>query len=208
LGTMNVFARELGIPLDLVRAWNVVLAGRERRIDLPVAEFTRGGKPCRRVFAQLGGAGLDALAVERVNWKWKQRVGSLAYVMSGLSAMFAKQPRIHAAAGGQEAHGELILVGNGRLYGGRFELFPGAEVDDGLLDATIFPRVTWFALFRNGLSLLARGRLPANAARHLRGEAIRLASTAPVPFELDGELAGELPVTFQVGRRKLRVAVL
>jgi hypothetical protein len=112
--------------------------------------------------------------------------------------MFAKQPRIHAAAGGQEASGELILVGNGRLYGGRFELFPGAEVDDGLLDATVFPRVTWFALFRCGISLLACGRLPANAARRVNHPACERGA---MPFDWSNSRA-----TTRQFRRKAKTA--
>jgi diacylglycerol kinase (ATP) len=207
LGTVNVFARELRIPLNTEGAWRVVSEGRERTIDLPVAEFTRAGKKCVRAFAQLAGAGLDALAVERVSWKWKKLVGKFAYVLSGLNAMCAHHRQISVEVDGVRAAGELVLLGNGRLYGGNFELFPGAKLDDGLLDVTIFPRVTWLALIRGGSSLLARGRLPKNAARHLRAPAITLTSTEPVPFELDGELVGELPMTARCGGRKLRVLV-
>src|SRR6266480_3952128 len=35
LGTVNVFAREIGMPLDLRRAWKVIRRGRESVIDLP-----------------------------------------------------------------------------------------------------------------------------------------------------------------------------
>ena len=36
LGTMNVFARELGIPLSIKNAWNTVLLGHSRKVDLPL----------------------------------------------------------------------------------------------------------------------------------------------------------------------------
>src|SRR5687768_3288218 len=48
LGTINVFARELGLPLRLDDAWQIVEQGKEMRIDLPRAEFTQNGEPCRR----------------------------------------------------------------------------------------------------------------------------------------------------------------
>src|SRR5437773_8109408 len=35
LGTVNVFAREIGMPLSLRRAWEVIRRGRESAIDLP-----------------------------------------------------------------------------------------------------------------------------------------------------------------------------
>lgn len=72
LGTVNVFAKELGLPVDFLNAWRVICAGRERRIDLPTAEHTLDGKTVRRHFAQLAGAGLDSRAIELVNWEHKK----------------------------------------------------------------------------------------------------------------------------------------
>jgi diacylglycerol kinase (ATP) len=64
LGTVNVFARELGLPLRLLPAWQAFLTGSERRIDVPFAEFTAAdGSRQRRHFVQLAGAGLDARAI-------------------------------------------------------------------------------------------------------------------------------------------------
>ena len=47
-GTVNVFARELGIPLDVPRAWEVVKQCTEIRIDLPCADFSTNVAPQRR----------------------------------------------------------------------------------------------------------------------------------------------------------------
>ena len=80
LGTVNVFAREIGMPLGLRRAWEVIRRGRESAIDLPQAEFGARDKSQRRWFAQLAGAGLDAHAVELVDWKLKKKIGFFAYV--------------------------------------------------------------------------------------------------------------------------------
>ena len=55
LGTINVFARELGLSLDWRRAWGTIRRGRVAAIDLPLVEFTANGEPQRRYFAQLAG---------------------------------------------------------------------------------------------------------------------------------------------------------
>jgi hypothetical protein len=68
LGTVNVFARELKIPLRIERAWNVLQRGREMRIDLPRVEFSANGTRQKQYFAQLAGAGMDARAIELVDW--------------------------------------------------------------------------------------------------------------------------------------------
>ena len=87
LGTVNVFARELTIPTRLRQAWQSLLAGRETLIDLPKVEFGVTGQTQSRYFAQLAGAGLDARAVELVHWPLKKRIGPLAYVWAGMTAL-------------------------------------------------------------------------------------------------------------------------
>ena len=207
LGTVNVFARELAIPLKLNAAWAAIRQGRETRIDLPRVEYHAHGAPQRRYFAQLAGAGLDARAIERVQWQLKKKIGPLAYIVAGLRALLGAQSKITVAGGGHSATGEQVLIGNGRLYGGDFRVFPQADVRDGLLDVCVFPRVNWLTLARCGPSLLLRGTLPSFAVQVFQAESLTLASPSPTPFELDGELIGHLPATFSLERSRLRVIV-
>ena len=134
LGTVNVFARELAIPTKLDAAWAAIRQGRETRIDLPRVEYRASGTPQRCFFAQLAGAGLDARAIELVQWQLKKKIGPLAYIVAGLKALLGAPSKVTAAGGGHSATGELVLIGNGRFYGGRFRLFPKADLRDGLLD--------------------------------------------------------------------------
>jgi diacylglycerol kinase (ATP) len=207
LGTVNVFARELGLPLAVERAWAVIRGGRETRVDLPCVEFTAGGARQRRYFAQLAGAGLDARAIELVSWPLKKKIGPLAYVWAGLKAVGGPLPRIEVSTGAGSGVGELVLIGNGRLYGGNFEVFAQADLRDGLLEVCVFPRAGWRTLARCGLPLLVRGKIPGRVVRNFQTASVTLSSPAPVPFELDGELAGHLPATFSIERERLRVLV-
>ena len=207
LGTVNVFARELKIPLRVERAWEVLQHGRETKIDLPRVEFSTDGVLQKRYFCQLAGAGMDARAIELVDWRQKKQVGKLAYVIAGLKALCEKKPQITVRANGQSAMGELVLVGNGRFYGGSFAILPLADLRDGRLDICVLPRVNWTALLRSAPGLLLRGKLPASVAQHLSAETFELTSETAAAFELDGEWVGKLPVTFSIEREKLRVVV-
>ena len=207
LGTVNVFARELKIPLRLEGAWQVLRRGSESRIDLGRVDFSSGGKPARRYFVQLAGAGLDARAIELVSWQLKKNAGPLAYVVAGFQALMEKQPRICASADGQKIEGELALIGNGRFYGGSFDIFPGADLADGRLDACLFPSVKFSALLRLAPEFLLRQKLSERRVRRLRAEKFELTSDSPAAFELDGEWIGNLPATFSLESKKLRVAV-
>jgi YegS/Rv2252/BmrU family lipid kinase len=209
LGTMNVFARELKIPFRFERAWETLRRGNEIKIDLPRVEFSANGKIERRYFIQLAGAGLDARAIELVDWRHKKKVGPLAYIIAGLKALREKKPQIMAREDarptGVNSAGELILVGNGKFYGGPFEIFPEADLRDGLLDVCVLPRVNWLTLLRCVPGFVARRKLPETLVRRFRAATFELSGDTAASFELDGELAGKLPATFSVERGKLRV---
>jgi len=207
LGTINVFARELKIPAKLEGAWQVLKRARETQIDLGRADYLDDGKPAQRYFMQLGGAGLDARAVELVSWKLKKTAGPVAYVVAGLQALLEKQARISVQADGEKLEGELALLGNGRLYGGPFDIFPGATLNDGLLDACVFPSVDVPSLLRLVPGFLARRKLSEHRVQRLRAKKIELTSKTRAAFELDGEWIGYLPATFSLEQKKLRVVV-
>jgi len=207
LGTVNVFAREFNISLRLARAWETLRHGRELRVDLGCASFTGSAGPERRYFAQLAGAGLDARAIELVSWQLKKKAGKLAYVFAGLKALTEAKPKAVATANGQRHEGELVLIGNGKFYGGSFPLLPAADPADGLLDVCVFPTVEWGALLRCVPSFVTRQRVSEKVVRRFQATSFQLTSDKPMAFELDGEWVGHLPVTFSVERQRLRVVV-
>jgi YegS/Rv2252/BmrU family lipid kinase len=207
LGTVNVFARELALPTKLDLAWQAIRQGREQTIDLPAVEYHHKGKAKRLCFAQLAGAGLDARAIELVSWSLKKKIGPLAYVIAGMNALMAPQSQITVTGGDEPVTGELVLIGNGRLYGGDYRVFPDADLCDGLLDVCVFPRVNWLVLARCGPALLLRGSLPASTVRTFQARSITLSSPTPTALEADGELIGHLPATLSVHPARLRVIV-
>jgi diacylglycerol kinase (ATP) len=207
LGTVNVFARELALPTRMELAWKTLCRAREARIDLPCVEYQGAGGVERRYFAQLAGAGLDARAIELVKWELKKKLGPLAYVLAGLHALRGPLAQVTVSGGGHSATGGLALLGNGRLYGGPYQLFPKADLTDGLLEVCVFPRVNWLTLLRCGPPLLLRGRVPAAVTQCFQAESLELTSPLPAPLEVDGELIGHLPARCSIQRSKLRVIV-
>jgi YegS/Rv2252/BmrU family lipid kinase len=207
LGTINVFARELGVRVHLRSAWETIKRGRELAIDLPLVEYSASGGTRRRYFAQLAGAGLDARAVELVDWQMKRRVGFVSYLLAAVKALLEKQSLIAMTGNGFSAAGEQVLIGNGRFYGGPLVVFPKANLRDGLLDVCLYPRLTWWTPLAC-LCGLATGRLArTGGARHFQTESLTLNSPTRTALQLDGERVGELPARFSVQRQGLRVIV-
>jgi YegS/Rv2252/BmrU family lipid kinase len=207
LGTVNVFAKELKLPQDFDGAWSAIQRGRDMLIDAPWANYIAAGKAERRYFAQLAGAGLDSRAVELVNWELKKRFGFLSYVVAGFQALNENLPPIEVSNGRDTAHGQLVLIGNGKFFGGRFTIFPLADLCDGILEAVIYPRVTLATVARSGVGMLTDDFHTGAGTIQLRGAQLELKCSHPIPFQLDGENVAPLPATFGVAHRALRVIV-
>ncbi len=205
LGTVNVFAKELYMPTNFKAAWQTLQRGHETLIDLPEAEYSAAGQTQRRYFAQMAGAGLDSRAVELIDFEHKKRIGALAYVVAGCKALSGPHPQIVASNGQESITGELVLIGNGRFYGGTYRLFPTADLRDGLLEVSVLPRAGWAGLARCGVGLLTDSLYTTGGVKHFQTASLHLSSATPVPFHVEGENTGFLPVHFSVGRRKLRV---
>jgi diacylglycerol kinase (ATP) len=206
MGTVNVFARELGLPRNLAGAARTLAAGRELAVDLGVAEYISDGRSQVRHFLQLAGSGLDARAVKLVSWELKKKAGPLAYVAAGCRALRESQPVISVEGAGPVS-GQLVLLGNGRFYGGSFEVFPKASLRDGLLDICVLPKADVWACLQTLLGMTTGRILRFLRSQHFRASNVTLRSPSRVGLQLDGEYAGELPARFSVLPQALRVIV-
>ncbi|MBI4326194.1 MAG: diacylglycerol kinase family lipid kinase [Chloroflexi bacterium] len=207
LGTVNVFAKELRLPMALAKAWKTIERGHEIRIDLPEVEFTGDEPPRRRYFAQMAGAGLDARAIQLVDWELKKRIGQFAYILAAIKALRGPQARIRATHSSGAVEGELVLIGNGRYYGGKLPMFHEADPCDGLVDVCVFPKVTWSILPRYAWGFLSEKLFKPGGTHYFQTNALKLSSPSPVPMEVEGEVVGQLPATITVRRKILRVIV-
>lgn len=207
LGTVNVFAKELGLPMALAKAWKTIERGHEILIDLPEVEFTGDGPSRRRYFAQMAGAGLDARAIQLVDWELKKKIGQFAYILAGIKALHGPQARILATHGAGTVEGELVLIGNGRYYGGKLPLFHRADLRDGLVDVCVFPKVTWSILPRYAWGFLSEKLFRPGGTHYFQTDSLQLSSPSPVPVEVEGEVVGQLPAKITLRRKILRVIV-
>jgi diacylglycerol kinase family enzyme len=171
-------------------------------------ELQREGKTQRRCFPALGGAGMDGRACELVNWETKKRSGQFAYLTAGYRAAMEPLPAMRVVADGRVIESaELIMLGNGPFYGGPFNVFPAAQLDDGKVDAIIAERVQKWRTPEYLWGLLT-GNLPSLAGVHyVQAASIELSPVngERVAVQLDGDATGELPATISVSPRALRM---
>jgi len=201
IGTMNVFATELGLPThDLELCWEIVKGDSTRAIDLPKAN--------QKFFVQLAGVGLDAQVVKETSSQLKRNFGPLSYVISALQIAARKPPRLFIQSEDASIdEGSFVLVGNGRLYGGPFPFFKHAALDDGLLDVIVFKRLGYLEIIKYLQDVIFSSEIRVPEIEYFQTRQLRVESDQSVPVELDGELVGNCPVEFSLENRSLRVLV-
>lgn len=198
MGTVNVFALELGIPFGLAAAWKIVRDGHVRNIDLASANG--------HFFVQMAGIGFDAQVVKENSHTTKRVLGPLSYLLTATKVSVARAPRLHVFTHGKQvAEGSFVLVGNGRFYGGPFSIFKDADQQDGLLDVCVFRGSDPLSIIR-----YLRGALFGSVSRfsdvhYFKAKTLEVEANRDVPLEVDGEVVGHSPVKFAVKHQKLHV---
>jgi len=199
-GTMNVFAREMGIPFDsLEQALEVIDRGLVREVDL----FEANGSP----FAQMAGVGLDAMVIEETTWESKKRFGPLAYLLAAVKVLGDRPPRLLVTcADGRREEGIAVLAGNGSLYGGPFRVFRNADNHDSLLDILVF-KESGYRLVLDSLRGLARGGMDLeDSTSYFQAADFAVTCDNEVPVHVDGEWIGRFSgVHFHESVHRLRV---
>jgi diacylglycerol kinase family enzyme len=186
VGTGNLLARNLDIPLELPLALKVAFGSDQRFIDVLDTDEQR--------FVVMAGLGFDAALIRDTDEDLKRRVGWPAYI-GGLARALRRSPRARFTITIDDglplstvAVG--VLVGNvGQLQAG-ITLMPEASPDDGQLDVIVLaPRSPgdWPALVWR---ILRRRPNSGRQADILRGKRVRIESEVEVPVEFDGDFRG------------------
>jgi diacylglycerol kinase (ATP) len=200
-GTGNDVARYFDIPRDdPAAATDVVIAGKERRVDLARVGAT--------YFVTVMAAGFDAIVNERANaMRWPK--GQMRYNLATVAELRTLKPIPYVVEldGEQERfEATLVAVGNGASFGGGLRITEGAVLDDGLLDVVWFRPLSRRALLRNYPKLFKGTHVHHPDYRHRRVRSVTLAAPGITAYA-DGERVGPLPLTVEVAPLALRMLV-
>ena len=192
-GTGNLLARNLLLPVDgLHDALEVVLTGTQRSVDVGMVTFD-DREP--EVFLVMAGVGVDADSMANADEKLKNRVGWVAYLVSGAKALLNRGFRVSVTAGAElevSQHARMVVVGNcGELTGGT-KLMPDAKLDDGVLDVVMLAPQGLVGWGSAGLSIITRNRRGHVSLRRMTGPRIEVSLDRPVEGELDGDAVGQV----------------
>ncbi|HEV2913066.1 MAG TPA: YegS/Rv2252/BmrU family lipid kinase [Pyrinomonadaceae bacterium] len=202
-GTANVLARELGVPFDAERAAEAIARGFARRVHIGCATVEASGE--RRYFLLMAGVGLDASIVEGVRPRLKRRVGEAAFWYSGVGHLLRWQPRaFQVEIDGETYPATFAAIGNAPHYGGDLSITPRARLDQPEFEICIINSRSRLRYLRL-LSRALRGGVPLRTPGVLFIRSTRARATGDVLVQIDGEVVGRLPMTFEVAPHSIEV---
>lgn len=191
VGTGNLLARNLGLPLDPATAIRVALGGRDRQIDLV---RVRGDRLPTDRFAVMAGLGMDAAVVGEAPAMLKAKLGWPAYVVSLSRNLSFPAVRVDIKIDDRRPirmRARMVVVGNvGTLHAG-LPLLPDASPDDGLLDVVVlaprriteWPQLAW--------RVLSRSKAQDDRLSHWTGKKVVVRALEACNRQLDGDVVGE-----------------
>jgi len=203
LGTVNVLARELGLPLKAEEACKHILFGKVGRIDAGVATDHEGTE---RRFTCMAGMGLDARVVEEVTPRLKRILRVLAFPLMAFKVYSEGDlPTLHIEHGDDTYLTQFAIVANGQYYGGDFRTAEDAALTTGKLEVVLVERVSWLLRPDVLVSILAKRPLDRSMRSFTAKELRATSPGARVPVQLDGEVWGRLPMSFRIEPGALKV---
>jgi diacylglycerol kinase (ATP) len=210
-GTGRDSIRTYGIPKQPKRALELLNGGSTRTIDLGRATFRAASGERSRWYINIGSCGLTGAVAERAERTSKRLGGTPAFLYATVATFASWRNVPFRIQIDDDPPVELVannvICANGREFGGGIKVCPQAEPDDGLLDVLIWGDVGKLDLALN-LPRLYRGtHLGHPKVRALRARRVRVEPSRPLPLELDGELPGTTPATFEIVPAALRIRV-
>jgi len=187
LGTANVLANEIGLDFN-ARALSEAIA-----LGAPVSVYT--GEANGHLFLMMAGIGFDARVVEGTPLGLKRIAGKAAYVVSTLAALMRHRPSSYVVEiDGVTYSAAAVVIAKGHYYGGKFIIASQAQLSAPELQVALFTKGRRRDLIGYAMAL-ATGQLHTlSNVRVVPAREVRITGAADEQFQLDGDLAGRLPI--------------
>ena len=193
-GTANAFANALGIPDTVEAACENILAGTIKKVDAAMCN----DKP----MILLAGIGFEAETVKDADREAKDRLGMLAYILSGLKQLQEFEEftaEIETKDKVITVDASAVTIANAAPPSSVLaQGTAGVIFDDGLLDITILAPQTKTGAIATSIRLLQSGgneqAVEREGVGYLRSSWVKVSTDPPQKVVLDGEIVGKTPI--------------
>jgi len=192
-GTANVLAMELGLGPRSAIAAEKLSGCEEKRVALGRLCDPRGQS---RYFLLMGGAGLDATIVTKVNAEFKAKAGKLAYWAAGFTQFVSRVEQFEVRVNGRGRKVGFVLVSRVRNYGGDLEIASGASLLRDDFEIVMFEGSNPLRYAGYMMAVAARRVQSIPGVHTVRGACVELGGEAHI--QVDGEYAGRTPARMEI----------
>jgi diacylglycerol kinase (ATP) len=198
LGTENLLAKYLGIEANPDRVAQVIDAGNIQVYD--------AGRANGRIFLLMASVGFDSVVVEHVHRRRRGHINRWTYAWPIVKTIATYSfPRLHIHGCKKVDQASWLFVFNLPKYASGLSIAPWANGQDGLLDVCTFSGGgVW-----NGLYYwyhLRQGKHPHLSSFCTEAIAsLTVEADSPLPYQIDGDAAGYLPLKLESIPNRLRV---
>jgi YegS/Rv2252/BmrU family lipid kinase len=221
-GTGGDFKRTLNIPARAADAARALRSGRSVSVDVGRVEFQdHAGAPARRYFLNVASCGMGGEVIRRVEENssgWfsttSRRIagGQLSYALASLQTTVSfNKPALRIQLDERPEFRLVVAnlcVANARYFGGGMKIAPDAKLNDGLFEVVAVGDLGALEILTNVYKLYLGTHLGMQKVQHTQARRVRVSAVdacEPVLIEIDGELLGTLPATFEILPRRLRL---
>ncbi|QDU97829.1 diacylglycerol/lipid kinase family protein [Lignipirellula cremea] len=201
LGTENLLARYLGVSPDPGRLCDLIEHSGTVQLDAGLADG--------RIFLLMVSCGFDAEVVRRLHQERSGHIHHLSYAKPILDSIRTYQyPEVRvirdpqaASSDSSQTQARWVFVANLPRYAGGLQILPQADGSDGLLDVCTFREGSLISglVYLAGILFGQHASWEGCEMQQLRR--VRLEPLDPqrdVPYQLDGDPGGFLPVEIEI----------
>ncbi len=189
-GWANDFIKSTSIPTDIYQACRVIKESKIKKIDAGVIND-------RIYFANVCGIGFDAeiaalanqIKTDHPHWK---TLSAYVYVFAAIRKLLSPLPSFQAkiTIDGQVIEGQMLFlaIANGRIEGGKFNIAPDAEIDDGLLDICLVGKMGRIRCLHLLPKAIKGTHRDVQEVSFFQGKEILVEADRPVTAQVAGEI--------------------
>jgi len=210
LGTGNDWIKTAKIPTDLEKAIRVITEGKEFLQDIGSVTYVEHNEQKQRYFLNIAGLGFDSFVANRMSKKSKT-FGQYSYLTSMLMSLVRWENRnVKVELDDKRIKAKIFIIAVGicKYFASGMKVTPNAIPNDGYFDVTLIKALPKMGLIKN-LKNIYDGSFvdKVEEAEEFRAKVVKVTSKSPLYIQVDGELLGHTPVTFEILPQCLKVMV-
>jgi len=210
-GRGSDLARTIGIPSNYTEACARLAGERTMTVDLGLVTFHQEGEQRQRYFVNVGGGGFDAEVAYRANRAPNFMGGTIPYLTSLVTTLLSyRNKSVELVLDDQEPIRKVVnsvVVANCQYFGGGMKVAPEADPNDGLFDVIVIGDIDKVEFLMTVPKVYDGTHITHPQVDTYRAKRVEVRSEEDLLLQVEGEVCGHAPLTFEIIPSALQIRV-